>query len=196
MRSVLTAAVFLLLAAQALAEGPAAGTTVDELQNAIAQIREKVDAQRVVTGAAAKDAAERAAELDRLVIQMAALEHENDELRQANAKLHQDLDDALRKSGRLESEKQALAQLASTKLDELIAAGRQLASARAELDRVGQLLGGLEAGRAVLTAVGEDLPLLVAGPKVTDPAMQEVTALRAELDRARSRINELEAAAR
>ena len=196
MRSMLAVAAFLLLAVPALAEGPAAGTTADELQNAIAQIKEKVDAQRTVTGAAAKDAAERAAELDRLVTQLTALEHENNELRQANAKLGQDLDEALRKVGRLESEKEALAQLASTKLEEMISAGRQLVSARAELDRTAKLLGDLEAGRAVLTAVGDDLPLLVAGPAPANSAAQEVAALRTELDQARSRISELEAAAR
>lgn len=196
MRPMLTAAAFLLLAAPALAEGPAAGTTVDELQNAIAQIKEKVEAQRTVTGAAAKDAAERAAELDRLVTQMTALEHENNELRQANTKLGQDLDDALRRASRLQSEKEALAQLASAKLEELIAAGRQLTSARTELDRAAKLLGDLEAGRAVLTAVGDDLPLLVAGPAPADPAAREVAVLRTELEQAQSRIHELEAAAR
>ena len=190
MRRMALVMAMIFMASPVTANEPAAGTSADELQSAIARIREKVDAQRAETGSAAKDAAEQAAELDRLVTHMAALEHENGELRASNDKLEQDLDEGLRKAARLEQENDALAKVASGRLDGLIAAARELVAARAEMDRIGQVLGDLEAGRAVLTAVAQDMPLLVTTPAA---ASQEAVLLRAELKEARARIAALEA---
>ncbi|WP_027135156.1 hypothetical protein [Geminicoccus roseus] len=189
-RALLLGAVLLLpLPAAAQDSGP--DRSADELEKAIEGIRAKVEAQRAATGRTAGDAAERSAELDRLVGHLAALEGENEGLRERNGQLEQDLEEAVRKAARLEEEVRSLAELSKARLDGVPAAVEQLAEARAELERISGLLGGLEAGHAVLSAVAEGEMLQVEPP----PGADETAGLRAELAAARARIAELEARA-
>jgi predicted RNase H-like nuclease (RuvC/YqgF family) len=183
----------LVLAAPGMAEEAAGGKSADQLQDAIARIREKVEAQRAETGSAARDAAAQAVETDQLAQRVADLESENARLQAANRQLSRDLDEAQRKAARQEQEKDALAKVASAKLEEITSTTRQLASARAEIDHISRVLTGLEAGRAVLSAGAQDKPLLVTGASTS--GRDEADRLRAELDRAKARIAELEAEA-
>lgn len=189
-RAVLALGVALLLPPPALAADTAKSRSADELEKAIEGIRATVEAQRAATGRSTADAPGRSAELDRLVAHLAALEQENAGLRARNEELAQDLAEATRKGLRLEREVHALAELSKARLDGVAAAAEQLASARAEIERTAGLLDGLEAGRAVLSAVAQGQMLQVQPPEAGDTAK-----LRAQLAEAQARIIELEAAA-
>jgi predicted nuclease with TOPRIM domain len=181
----------MLLGAVLIGAGPALaledGASAAQLEEAFAQIRAKVEEQRALTGAAARDAADRLAEIGRLNDRIRELERENGQLREANRTLHGELVAMRGQRDRLEREAQELAKAAEAKLDEFAQARSGIAAARAQLDEMAQALSELAAQRSVITGTAASTPSAGELPALEDPA-----GLRLELARAQARIEELE----
>ncbi len=181
----------MLLGVVLIGAGPALaledGASAAQLEEAFAQIRAKVEEQRALTGAAAKDAADRLVEIGRLNDRIRELERENGQLRESNRALDAELVTVRGERDRLEREAQELTKAAAARLDEFAKAQSGIAAARAELDAMAQALSELAAQRSVIAEPGAGTPLAAELPVLEDPA-----GLRLELARAQARIEELE----
>ncbi len=181
----------MLLCAVLVGAGPALavedGASAAQLEEAFAQIRAKVEEQRALTGAAAKDAADRLAEIGRLNDRIRNLERENGQLREANRALDGELATVRDERDRLEREAQELTKAAAARLDEFTKAQSGIAAARAELDAMAQALGELAAQRSMIAK-----PVAGARSAAELPVLEDPDGLRLELTRAQARIKELE----